>query len=166
MLINLIKDGRLSFESIRKILKSYYKTWNYKTSSFYKSFTYKRICNNILFKFLNINIQSINITRRVGKNFMRLSGDSAFSILGIGSKIKKRNWRKNFYYMFYRSWAFITSINGPRKLLEYSCRLRSKRKRSKRRNVVLKLLRYTCLQYSLFRIYFYLQKRKLSIISK
>ena len=28
MLLNLIKDGRLSYESTSKVLKSNYKTWN------------------------------------------------------------------------------------------------------------------------------------------
>ena len=42
----------------------------------------------------------MNITERVEKNFIKLSEDSEFSLLGIGSKIKTRNWRKAFYTMF------------------------------------------------------------------
>ena len=37
MYLNLIKDGRLSYESTNKVLKS-----NYKTSFSYKNFPYKK----------------------------------------------------------------------------------------------------------------------------
>ena len=40
-------------------------------------------------------------TERVDKSFIKLSADSAFSFLGIGSKMKTWNWQKMFYSMFY-----------------------------------------------------------------
>ena len=42
MLLNLVKDGRLSYESTNKLLKSNYKTWNYETSFSYKNIPYKK----------------------------------------------------------------------------------------------------------------------------
>ena len=35
------------------------------------------------------------------KSFIKLSADSGFLFLGIGSKTKRRNWRKVFYIMCY-----------------------------------------------------------------
>ena len=61
---------------------------------------------NIVSKCLSINIQSVNITEKVGKRFMQFSADSAFSFLGIGSKKKRRNWREVFCNMFYRRLDF------------------------------------------------------------
>ena len=85
-----------------KVLKSNYKTWNYKTSFSYKNLPYKKKpCINIVSKFLIINIYSVNVTERVGKNFKNISANSTFSFLAIGLKTKTRNWRKVFYNMFY-----------------------------------------------------------------
>ena len=54
-----------------------------------------------------LTLYSINITERVGKSFIKLSADSAFSFLGKGSKMKTQNWRKVFYNMFYRKLDFF-----------------------------------------------------------
>ena len=64
-------------------------------------------------KYLCINIYSKNITERVGKNFIRLSAESAFSFLGIVSERKKRNWQKVFYNTFYRKFGIHNFKQRP-----------------------------------------------------
>ena len=58
------------------------------------------------------------------ENFIKLSADSAFSFLGIGSKTKTRNWRKVFYNMFYRK-LDITNLKQRSSKVEYTCLLHS-----------------------------------------
>ena len=41
------------------------------------------------------------------ENFIELSVDSAFSVLGIGSKTKTWNWRKDFYIKFFGKLDFL-----------------------------------------------------------
>ena len=59
------------------------------------------------------------------KNFIELSVDSAFLFLGIRSETKTRNWRKSFYNMFVANYTFLTPTRCPRKLLWYTCLLHS-----------------------------------------
>ena len=58
------------------------------------------------------------------KNFIELSADSTFLLLGIRSETKARNWRKTFYNMFIASYTFLTPSRGLIKLL-YTCLLHS-----------------------------------------
>ena len=41
------------------------------------------------------------------ESFIELSAISAFSVLGVGSKTKTRNWRKIFYNMFIASYTSL-----------------------------------------------------------
>ena len=56
-------------------------------------------------------------------NFIKLSADSVFSFLSIGSKRKTRNWRKTFYNRFIANYTSLNSTRGPQKLLYYTCLL-------------------------------------------
>ena len=64
------------------------------------------LCSNINCKCLSINIQSANITEKVGNSFIKPSADSTFLLLDIGSKMKTRNWRKVLYNMFFYNLRF------------------------------------------------------------
>ena len=125
MLLNLIKYGKLSYESTSKVLKSNYKTWNYETSFSYKTFPYKKTCINIVSAFLIINVQSVNITERVGKNFKKFPRIPRFRFQLQGQKLKHGIGRKFFTTCFTVSWTSLTSNKGPRNLLDFTCLLRS-----------------------------------------
>ena len=69
-------------------------------------------------------MQSVNITRRVGKNLRKLSRIPPFRFQAQGQKEKRNIGGKSFTTCFTISWAFLTLNKAPRKLFEYACLLR------------------------------------------
>ena len=64
----------------------------------------KENCEKEFFLLIAIDSKCLSIGRR--KKIIKLSADSAFSFLGIGSKTKTQNWPKVFYNRFYRKLGF------------------------------------------------------------
>ena len=61
--------------------------------------------------------------KKVGKKIIKLSVNSAFSFLDIGSQLKTENWGKFIIKYVTASSTYLTSSKDLLTLLEYTCLL-------------------------------------------